>query len=63
MVTDSEPGQSIIKALEHYESPDADRFYLRVWAGGDINIGIGLYTTALSDQGSLRFYTLRQTGR
>ncbi len=30
MIADSEPGQSIIKALEHYESQDADRFYLRV---------------------------------
>ncbi len=46
MSTDSEPGQSIIKALEHYESQDADRFYLRVWAGEDIYIGIGLYESA-----------------
>ena len=46
MITDSEPGQSIIKALEHYESQDADQFYLRVWAGEDIYIGIGLYETA-----------------
>jgi len=45
MNTDSEPGQSIIKALEHYENPDADRIYLRVWAGEDIHIGIGLYET------------------
>ncbi len=46
MISDSEPGQSVIKALEHYESQDADRFYLRVWAGEDIFIGIGLYETA-----------------
>ena len=46
MITDSEPSQSIIKALEHYESQDADQFYLRVWAGEDIHIGIGLYETA-----------------
>ena len=43
MTTNSEPNQSIIEALEHYESPDADRFYLRVWAGEDIFIGIGMY--------------------
>ena len=46
MITGSEPGQSIIKAQEHYESEDADQFYLRVWAGEDIHIGIGLYETA-----------------
>jgi len=46
MIPDSEPGQSVIRALEHYESQDADRFYLRVWAGEDIYIGIGLHETA-----------------
>lgn len=46
MNIDSEPGQSVLKALEHYESQEADRFYLRVWAGEDIHIGIGLYETA-----------------
>ena len=46
MTTNSEPGQSIIKALEHYDSEDADRFYLRVWAGEDIFIGIGIYESA-----------------
>ena len=46
MNTDSEPGQSVLKALEHYDSQDADRFYLRVWAGEDIYIGVGLYETA-----------------
>ena len=45
MTTDSDPSQSVIKALEHYESQDADQFYLRVWAGEDIFIGIGLYET------------------
>ncbi len=46
MIPDSEPGQSVIRALELYESRDTDRFYLRVWAGEDIHIGIGLYETA-----------------
>ncbi|HIO01702.1 MAG TPA: SAM-dependent methyltransferase [Alphaproteobacteria bacterium] len=42
----SEPGKSVIEALEHYESQDADRFYQRVWAGGDLFIGIGIYQSA-----------------
>ena len=46
MNADSELGQSVLKALEHYDSQDTDRFYLRVWAGEDIYIGIGLYETA-----------------
>ena len=46
MITNSEPGQSVINALQHYGSRDADQFYLRVWAGEDIYIGIGLYETA-----------------
>ena len=43
VTANSEPSQSIIKALEHYDSEDADRFYLRVWAGEDIFIGIGIF--------------------
>ena len=46
MITGSEPGESIVKALEHYGNPDVDRIYLRFWAGEDIYIGIGLYETA-----------------
>ena len=46
LTTGSGPSQSIIKALEHYESQDADRFYLRVWAGEDIFIGIGMFESA-----------------
>ena len=45
MNTDSETDRSVIRALERYENPDADRFYARVWAGEDIHIGIGLYET------------------
>ncbi len=45
MNTTSEPSKSVIRALERYENPDADRFYARVWAGEDIYIGIGLYET------------------
>lgn len=46
LTTGPEPSQSIIKALEHYESQEADRFYLRVWAGEDIFIGIGMFESA-----------------
>ena len=57
MIADSEPGQSVIRALEHYENPDADRIYLRVWAGEDIFIGIGLYETA----GDTVYHACRRT--
>ena len=45
MVTESETGQNITTTQVRYDNPDADRFYLRVWAGEDVHIGIGLYET------------------